>query len=203
VIYELIAAGIAPTQARIFAEPLERAFLRFDIGTRARRAAFIAQASHESSAFTRLEEGLYYRSPERIAEVFKRLRPLGMAELAKLARNPEGLANKAYANVNGNGDESSGDGWKYRGRGIFQLTGRANYMAAGDALAHDYKGHPDLVSQPIDAAMTAGWYWATAGCNALADSAQIDAITKAINGPAMLAADERRSLFDEALRAFA
>jgi putative chitinase len=199
----LIAAGVQPTQARVFAEPLARACGRFDITGRARVAAFVAQACHESLGFTRLEEQLYYRSPERIREVFKRLRGLGMDELAKLAKNPEGLANRAYANVNGNGDVASGDGWKYRGRGLFQLTGRANYMAAGDALAHDYKGHPELVALPIDAAMTAAWYWAAAGCNPLADSAQIDAITRAINGPAMLAADERRSLYDEALRAFA
>lgn len=200
---QLIAAGIDPTAARLFAEPLEAAFFRFRIDTAARRAAFVAQAAHESAGFTRLEELLYYRTPERIHAVFKRLRPLGMAELAKLCRNPRGLANKAYANVNGNGDEDSGDGWRYRGRGLFQLTGRANYMAAGDALAQDYKANPEMVALPMHAALTAAWYWAAMGLNEKADSAQIDAITRAINGPAMLAADERRSQYDEALRAFA
>jgi putative chitinase len=202
-IAELIAAGIAPTQARLFAPPLEAAFHAFDISTRARKAAFVAQAAHESQNFTRLEENLYYRTPERIRLVFKRLRAVGLDELAKLCRNPEALANRAYANINGNADESSGDGWKYRGRGLFQLTGRANYMAAGDALGKPYKMSPELVAAPVDAALTAAWYWSAAGCNALADSVQIDQITRRINGPAMLDADARRSLFDEALTAFA
>lgn len=199
----LVAAGIAPTQARLFEAPLQATAARFHIDTPARIAAFIAQASHESVGFSRLEESLYYRSPERIAAIFKRLRPLGLNELAKLCRNPEALANAAYANINGNGDQSSGDGWKYRGRGIFQITGRANYMAAGDALGEDYKGEPWRLIEPMDAAMTAGWYWAASNCNDLADSWQIDAITRKINGPAMLAADERRSMTDEAIRAFA
>jgi len=126
-----------------------------------------------------------------------------LADAATLCRNPQALANRVYANRLGNGDESSGDGWKYRGRGLFQLTGRAEYMAAGDALGQDYKAQPDLVAQPEDAAMTAGWYWASANLNDLADSAQIDAITRRINGPGMAAADDRRSAYDEALRAFA
>lgn len=200
---QLVAAGIAPTQARLFAPYLEFTFESFDINTTARKAAFIAQAAHESQMFTRLEENLYYRTPERIKSIFRRLSGLGLDELSKLTRNPEALANKAYANINGNADESSGDGWKYRGRGLFQLTGRANYMAAGDALSRPYKAEPDLVSQPLDAAMTAGWYWSAAGCNVLADSAQIDVITRKINGPAMVGRDDRRSLFDEAIRAFA
>lgn len=199
---QLIAAGIAPTQARQFAEPLERAFALFHIDTPARRAAFVAQAAHESTGFTRLEEDLFYRRPDRILKMWPR-RFAGPGEAAEFTRQPQKLANRVYANRLGNGDESSGDGWKYRGRGLFQLTGRANYMAAGDALSHPYKDHPELVAQPQDAAMTAAWFWTTKGLNALADSAQIDAITKAINGPAMAGADERRSLYDEATRAFA
>lgn len=201
-IAQLIAAGIAPTQARQFAEPLERAFAAFHIDKPARQAAFVAQASHESAGFTRLEESLYYRSPERIRAIWPRRVP-DLNGAALLCRNPEKLANRVYANRLGNGDEDSGDGWLYRGRGLFQLTGRANYMAAAEALHRPYKEQPELVALPIDAAMTAAWFWTARGLNNLADSAQIDAITKAINGPAMLAADERRSLFDEALRAFA
>jgi putative chitinase len=201
-IAELIAAGIPPTQARIFAEPIARAFERFAIDSRPRRAAFVAQAAHESANFTRLEESLFYRTPERIRAMWPNRVP-SLAEAAKLCRNPRALANRVYANRLGNGDEASGEGWKYRGRGLFQLTGRANYMAAGDALGQPYKAQPEMVAQPEHAALTAGWYWSASGLNELADGAQIDAITRRINGPAMVAADERRSLFDEALRAFA
>lgn len=197
----LVACGIGPTQARLFAEPLDAACQRFDITNRARAAGFVAQCAIESALFQQLEESLYYRSPERIALVFKRLAPRGMS-LASLARNPQALANAAYANVNGNGDEASGDGWRYRGRGLKQLTGRGNYRDAEAGLGRPYVAQPDLVAQPEDACLTAAWYWHNAKCNLLADSAQWDAITRAVNGPAMLQAAERRAMTDEALRAF-
>lgn len=199
----LIAAGIGPTQARQFAEPLAAACRRFDITTPPRVAGFIAQCRVESSGFTQLEEGLSYRSPERIWDVFRRLRPRGMSGLALLVRNPQGLANAAYAGVNGNGDEASGDGWRYRGRGLKQLTGRANYADAAEALGRPYLERPDLVAQPEDACLTAAWYWHTAKCNILADSAQWDAITRAVNGPGMLQADARRQFAEEAIGVFA
>lgn len=199
----LIAAGIAPTQARVFAAPLQPACTRFEINTPARLAAFLAQCSYESEGFTKLEEGLFYRTPGRIGDVFQRLRPLGNAELTKLCRNPQALANKAYANINGNGNEASGDGWRYRGRGLIGITGRANYRAADAAMATSFELLPDLVAQPNNAALTAAWFFASNGCNALADSSQIDAITRRVNGPAMLAKDDRRSMFDDAMRALA
>ncbi len=198
----LVAAGISPSAARLFAEPLAETFDRFGIDSPVRRAAFIAQASHESVGFTRLEENLYYRKPERIQQIWPRRVP-DLAGAARLARNPRGLANRVYADRLGNGNEASGDGWRYRGRGLFQLTGRANYTEAASALGRPYVTQPELVALPIDAALTAGWYWQRNDLNSLADGSQIDAITKRINGPAMLAADERRSLFDEALLAFA
>ena len=198
----LVAAGIELGPARLFAQPLARACERFGIDTAARAAAFVAQAAHESAGFTRLEENLYYRTAERIRVVWPQT-VRSLAEAGQLVRRPQALANRVYANRLGNGDETSGDGWRYRGRGLFQLTGRANYMAAGSACDRPYKDRPDLVAQPDDAALSAAWYWAAAGLNALADSAQIDQITRRINGPAMLAAGERRSRYDEALRAFA
>jgi putative chitinase len=199
----LIAAGVGPTQARTFAEPLANACTRFDILTPARMAGFVAQCRVESANFTSLEEGLSYRSADRIADVFKRLRPRGMDGIAKLVRNPQGLANAAYAHILGNGDEASGDGWRYRGRGLKQLTGRDNYARAAEALGRDYLEQPELVALPDDACMTAAWFWHQAKGNLLADGAQWDAITRAINGPAMLQADLRRQYADDALAAFA
>ena len=197
----LVAAGIGPTQARQFEGPLQATFARFGIDTPLRQAAFVAQCAHESSLFTTLEESLFYRKPERICAIFKSKVP--NLEVAKtLACNPRGLANRVYANRNGNQDEASGDGWRYRGRGLIQLTGRTNYTRAATDLQRDYVGDPDLVLQPLDACLTAGWFWNAGKLNALADAKRIDDITRAVNGPAMAGAKERRELFDAALAAF-
>jgi putative chitinase len=100
-------------------------------------------------------------------------------DAVKFVRQPELLANTVYANRMGNRGPASGDGWKYRGRGIFMLTGRSNYTAAGDSLGRPYKDDPDLLAQPEDAVLTAGWFWASSGCNAMSDMAKI---TKRVNG---------------------
>jgi len=198
----LIAAGIAPAQARLFSQPLALACQRFEINTPARVGAFIGQCRVESADFTMLEESLFYRQPERIRQVFSsRVPSLQLA--AQLVRNPQGLANLVYANRLGNGDVPTGDGWRYRGRGLKQLTGRANYTDAAIALNRPYVERPDLVALPEDACLTAAWYWHTAKCNMLADSAQWDAITRAVNGPAMLAKDQRRQFTEDAIEAFA
>lgn len=201
----LIACGIHPTQAKQFAEPVRIACERFDILTPARFAAFVAQASHESTGFTRLEEDLRWRSADRLDDTFSLVRGRGDAA-ALIARGPEAIANRVYSGRNGNGDEASGDGWRYRGRGLFQLTGRANYRRAGTDLDKVYEGFPELVMLPEDAALTAAWYWATripGGFNVLADTSQIDLITELINGPAMLGADVRRAHFEAGLLALA
>lgn len=200
-IASLIAAGIAPTQARLFADPLAAACARFAINTPARIAGFIAQCRVESAGFTRLEEGLYYTTADRIRQVWPTRVP-SMAEAAKLTRNPQALANRVYSGRMGNGPEDSGDGWRFRGRGLKQLTGKANYTDAADGLARPYVTNPDLVALPDDACMTAAWYWHNAKCNILADSAQWDAITRAVNGPAMLQAADRRQFSEEAVAVF-
>jgi putative chitinase len=194
---QLIAAGVQPTAARTFLDPINLTFDRFQINTPERMAAFLAQAIHESNSFEDLEENLYYTKPDRIITIFSAVQTV--AEAFALVRNPEALANRVYSNRLGNGNEASGDGWKYRGRGIFQLTGKANYINAMLALDRDYVVHPELVAQPEDATLTAGWYWDINNLNDWADRKQIDSITKAINGPAMLGARERREGFYDAL----
>lgn len=199
---QLVAAGIAPTQARQFAEPLSTACDRFAINTPARIAAFVAQCRVESSNFTTLEEGLSYRSAERIRAVFgHRVPSLQIAAL--LVRKPQALANAVYAGRNGNGDAMSGDGWRFRGRGCIQLTGRANYFDAAVGLGQPYVDCPELVAEPAHAALTAAWYWHNNKLNALADAGLTDSITKAVNGAAMMHADLRRQYADEGARAFA
>lgn len=199
----LIAAGVPPTQARMFVVPLRMACAEFAIDTPARVAGFIAQCRVESSDFAVLEENLRYRTPERLLQVFPS-RVRSHDDAARLiAAGPKAIASRVYANKNGNGDEASGDGWAYRGRGLIQLTGRSNYHDAGIELGQPYVDYPDLVLDPTHACLTAGWFWHVAKCNVLADSAQWDAITRAINGPARLHADLRRQYAEEAVGVFA
>jgi putative chitinase len=198
----LIAAGVPPTQARQFAEPLALACSRFDINTPPRLAGFIAQCRVESADFTRLEENLRYRTPEVLDRTFSSVR--GYDDAARLIKaGPQAIANRVYANRLGNRDEASGDGWRFRGRGLKQLTGRANYLDAAEALARPYVEQPGLVAEPLDACLTAAWFWHNVKGNLLADSAQWDAITRAVNGPGMLQAALRRQYAKEAVRAFA
>jgi len=197
----LVSAGIAPTQARVFAEPLADACERFGINTPVRVAGFIAQCRVESAGFTTLEENLYYSSPERIRKLFPSTVP-DLEVAARIARNGKALANRVYGGRLGNGDEASGDGWRFRGRGLKQLTGRYNYTQAAIALGQPYVGHPELVAEPGGACLTAAWFWHEHGCNAFADSSQWDAITRVVNGPGMLQAFERRQYSNDAVRAF-
>lgn len=199
---QLVAAGIAPTQARTYAPILAAALPRWGITTRVRIAAWLAQVGHESAGFTRTEENLYYTTPERIRAMWPTRVP-SLQVAATLTRNPQALANTVYSNRLGNGDPTSGDGWKYRGRGLIQLTGRANYMAAGDALQSDYKSQPDLVAVPRDAVLTACWFWGSISGNAHADNSDIEALTRRINGAAMAGLADRRARFEDALRALA
>lgn len=197
----LIAAGIAPTLARNFATPLAEACFRFGINSAKREAAFVSQCAHESAGLSTLEEGLYYTTPERIRAVWPS-RFASTAEAAKFLRNPQALANRVYANRNGNGDEVSGDGWRYRGRGLLQITGRGNYLAAEAAIDAPYQAQPDLVQTPAHAALTAAWFFVSAGCLRGADAGDVAAVTRAINGPALAGLDDRRKRYELALEAF-
>jgi putative chitinase len=175
---------------------------QYQINSRLRMSAFIAQGIHESGGFRDLEENLYYTTPERIYAVFSS-QFKNPQEAVPFTRNPRKLANRVYDLRNGNGDEASDDGWRYRGRGIVQLTGRGNYRKCDQNMGTNYEQNPDLVMRPPDAAMTYGDYWYRNRCNELADLGQIDAITKAINGPAMHGVLERRQLYAKALETFA
>ena len=196
---QLIAAGITPTVARVLLPHLIVAFDRFEIDTPRRMAAFIGQYGHETSGFTRLEENLYYTDPARIAQMFSALREVEKARA--FTRQPKALANRVYANRNGNGSEASGDGWNYRGRGLPHLTGRGNYRAAASALGIPLEQNPDRVADPEAAVLVGAWYWKANGLNALADRWQLDAITRSINGAAMAGRTDRVERCNRALEA--
>lgn len=159
--------------------PLIGTFNEFGLSTIARRAAFIAQAAHESAGFSTFIENLNY-SAGALNRVWPSIFPAAIA--AQYAQQPERIANRAYANRIGNGPETSGDGWRYRGRGVFQLTGRANYLACANALGLDLINHPELLEQPVNAFRSAGWFWSSKALNPLADMGSFTEITRRING---------------------
>lgn len=187
----LIAAGVPESLADTWVAPVARACLRMGIDNTRRMAAFVGQCAHESRGFTRVEERLHYTNAGRLVEVYGS-RVGGAAGAAKLLRNARGLANRVYAFRNGNLDEESGDGWRFRGRGLLQLTGRGNYMAAELALDEPYTEAPDMLLQPEHAALSAAWFFCSHGCNAMADRGDVEAITRAINGPKMLGLEDRK-----------
>lgn len=166
---------------------LNKAFDRYEINIAQRQAAFLAQMGHESAQFNTLEENLNY-SAVGLKKTFPKYFPSD-ALANQYARKPQMIANRVYANRIGNGSEASGDGWKFRGRGLVQLTGRSNYRDAGKALGLDLENQPDLLTSPETAAMAAGWFWRSRGLNPLADhipkandDTDFEKSTKIING---------------------
>jgi putative chitinase len=173
-------------------DALNETFARFDISTPARQAAFIGQCGHECGNFKVLEENLNYRA-ETLMKLWKSRFPT--IEIAnEYARNPKKIANKVYASRMGNRDESSGDGFRFRGRGCIQLTGHANYFHAGKACGEDFVMNPDLVATPKYAAMTAGWFWNTHKLNQYADARDYVTMTKKINGGTIGLADRQKHI---------
>lgn len=160
--------------------PLKIAFLKYNIDTINRQAAFLAQCAHESANFSATVENLNY-SKESLVKVWPKHFPT-LEFAAAYHRQPEKIANRAYRNRMGNGDEASGDGWRYRGRGLIQLTGKNNYEAYGKAVAIDFVKEPELMDKPVNHVLSAAWFWETNGLNAFADKEDIVGMTKRING---------------------
>ena len=177
-------------------EPLNETFQKYDISTPIRQAYFIGQCAHESNNFTRLEEGLNYSAARLMAVWPSRFPNLDVAN--QYANNPEKLANYVYAGRLGNGNEESGDGWRYHGRGLIQLTGKDNYANCGSGLGVDLLGNPNMLVDPKYAALSAGWFWNKKGLNALADAQDLDIMTKRING-GLLGLDDRKAKIAKAL----
>ena len=163
--------------AGVFVPVLNTAMVRFQIVGTKRIAAFIAQIGHESGQF-------------------RYVRELGNDQY--LSKYDTGTLAKRL----GNTPEADGDGQKYRGRGLIQITGRANYMMCGEALALDLINQPELLEKPQHACMSAAWFWASRGLNTLADAGKFDTITRRINGGQNGAAD-RQALYARALKVLA
>lgn len=157
------------------------------ITTPERVRAFLAQVGHESAQLNRVEENLNY-SAEGLVKTFPRIFRDVQAASA-YARHPERIANRVYAGRMGNGDETSGDGWKFRGRGLIQITGRDNYVAMSAMMGKDLTVWPDALLMPLDACLSAARWWRARGLNGLADRLSgkdeeeaFRSITRKVNG---------------------
>ncbi|KPC14248.1 glycoside hydrolase family 19 protein [Pseudomonas syringae group genomosp. 3] len=167
----------ASSRAGVFVPALNVAMGKYGIVTKLRIAAFLAQIGHESGQLRYVRElgGDKYLSKYDTGKLAERL---------------------------GNTPEADGDGQFYRGRGLIQVTGRANYAECGEALGLDLISHPELLEQPEHAAMSAAWYWSSRGLNTLADKGDVLQITRRINGGTNGLAD-RQALYDRALKVLA
>jgi len=168
-------AKSVPELVRAINEQLET----FEINIAFRPHHFLAQAAHESMGFQKFTENLNYSS-DRLLQVFPKY--FRNTNPGAYHRQPEKIANRVYANRMGNGPEESGDGWDYRGRGIFQLTGKNNYRTMSEKIGLDLVGNPDLAADPENAVLIACHFWDINNLNRFADLDDILAVTKRING---------------------
>lgn len=224
----LIAAGIRREVAERWLPHVVKALEEFNIITPNTVAGWLAQTAHESGGYTMLEEDLRYRAttmavvwPGRFAVQVPdpakpgKTKPKKDAKGANipnkfalaLERKPEAIANVVYANRMGNGPTESGEGWKFRGRGLKQLTGKENHARCSKALNVDLVSDPDKLLLPEYAARSAAWFWYSNGCNKLIDGGQCTrasleqdfiALTRKINGGTIGLAD-RRARYDRVL----
>ena len=210
---QLVAAGIKPEVAQRWLPHVQNALARFGIESPRQVAAWIAQTAHESGGFVMLTENLNYSAdtmavvwPSRFAVQEPDPKRPGKTKAKKdakgkntpnkfalaLHRKPEMLANVVYANRMANGPTESGDGWRYRGRGLKQLTGKDNYTRCGQGLGLDLVANPDLLLEPEGAALSAAWFWAINKCGPIADADDFVGLTKKINGGTIGLEDRQR-----------
>ncbi|EOG2060219.1 glycoside hydrolase family 19 protein [Pseudomonas aeruginosa] len=173
------ATGCGAATATTWLEHLNGAMARFEINTPERVAMFLAQVGHESQSLKRLVENLNYSTEGLLKTWPKRFTP---AEAKQYARQPERIANRVYANRMGNGSQDTGDGYRYRGRGLIMITGHDNYAEVARALALPLVAQPELLEQRTWAAIASAWWWKSRGLNDLADQSRFEKITLRING---------------------
>lgn len=198
----LEALGIRHALAVQWLPHLSQAAHRYQIDANPRRlAAWLATIAHESARLTSVVENLNY-SAQGLAQTW----PARYADMTgqpnataiRIARRQEDIANLTYAGRLGNGSAGSGDGWRYRGRGLIQITGRANYAASGAELGIDLINKPEQLEQPYLAAMSAAEWWHRHGCNQIADTGDMASVTSRVNG-GLTGLDDRLKLYSAAL----
>lgn len=178
-------------------EALEQLLPDYDINTPQRVAAFLAQCAHESGGFRAIKENLNYRAVT-LRKVFPKYFPTD--DLAnQYAGKQEMIANRVYGGRMGNGPEASGDGYRYCGRGLIQLTGKQNYQAFADSLEMSVEDVPEYLATFEGAAQSACWFWEKNNLNACADAGDITKMTKIING-GTIGLDDRIKHYQHALQ---
>jgi putative chitinase len=176
----LLSLGVSSADADKYLPFINMTMIKREINTPVRQAMFLSQLAHESGNFKFVVENLNY-SADALRRVFGKY--FTTDELAnQYARQPERIANRVYASRMGNGDEASGDGWKYRGRGLIQLTGKNNYAAFSMQADNNALVEPELVAEPELAVDSGGWFWSTNQLNQLSDTGDVKAVTRRING---------------------
>jgi putative chitinase len=168
----------------------------YDISTPQRVAAFLAQTAHESGGYSALHENLNYTA-QSLCRVWPSHFTAAIAD--QYAHNPEKIANRAYAGRMGNGDEASGDGWRFCGRGLLQVTGRVNYQAFADSVGMDVNDVPAFLQTFEGAVQSACWFWENNNLNQYADSGDFVTMTKKING-GTLGLDDRTARYQHAVQ---
>lgn len=171
---------------------------KYSINTVNRISAFLAQTAEESLDWNVLQENLNY-SEKGLLTTFPKY--FNAATATQYARKPQSIANRVYANRMGNGPESSGDGWKYRGRGMIQITGKVNYQSIGATMGQDLTNNPDILLTHQGALESACVFWSKNNLNTLADAGNIRSITIKING-GTLGLETRQSNYDRNLTVF-
>lgn len=165
--------------AAVFVDPLNDVCNEFGIDTPARLAAFLATIGHESSQLTVFSENLNYGAPALVSRFPTHFPNLSVA--LQYARQPEKIANRLYANREGNGDEVSGDGWRYRGAGAVQLTFHDNQKACADYFRLPLSAMEGWLRTPTGALRSAGWFWWRNRCNPYADAGDFDGVCDIVN----------------------
>jgi len=196
---ELLRTVTTPELADMWAESLDETCERFAIDSPFRIAGFISNVAHESAGFKFVKENLNYSAASLMRVWSSRFPTVEIAQ--RYAMQPEKIANRAYADRMGNGDEASGDGWKYIGRGLIQLTGKNNYVAYSLACDNEALQHPEIVEQPKYAAESAGWFWSVNRLNQLADAQDITGMCRRING-GLNGLDDRQMKYSQIMSYF-
>lgn len=183
--------ALLPERAELFATVLSGALLAADVDTHLRVCHFMAQTMVETGGLRSLVESTNYKDPLRLDAIFRNVQGVDHAKRLILA-GQVAIGNTIYAYKNGNGGADSGDGYRFRGRGFLQVTGRANYRSIGKLVGMPLEEQPELLGEPQPAAQAAGLFWKMRNINAPADAGDVDMVTYLVNGPAKLHLDERK-----------
>lgn len=181
--------------AAVIVDELNEHFEIFKINTKQRIASFLSQVGHESGNFTARKENLNY-SAKGLLAIFPKY--FNATTAAQYERKPEKIANRVYADRMGNGNEASGDGYKFRGRGYIQLTGKNNYSSCGATLGKNLIDDPAYLETIEGAIASACWFWSHNKLNEVADKGSVAALTKRING-GTIGLEHRQELYNKAM----